>query len=1300
MALLHVGPKKNMGAGFLLDIPRGPAALADDQDGQRERTIPFRFAEVGWCSGWGHYAWAVSRHRDVGPSARSARPWPEVSHVVHGRRGAGRQRRLFAVQGPGWGRCVWADSNPRSCGGGWIGAFLVSFRLRDLFYCRLNPDSAYRNPHQPSLTDILVLNSASRQGETSMAMRWIAGLLLWAILFTTTGLRARAAGPDGVRRWETKIVVPTYLAGEPERNPMFFHGRQSQGAQGPVYPYPMYDTLTGKKVDKSYTIVYLENEYLRIGVMPEIGGRLFEGVDKTNNYNFIYRQHVIKPALIGLIGAWVSGGIEWNIPHHHRASTFIPVQYQLEEGADGAKTVWVGELELRDRMRWAVGYTLRPGSSVLETSLRIINRTPESNTMLCFANAAVHANENYQVIFPPSTQFGVHHAKREFVDWPIAHSTYGGADFSKGVDISWYKNHITANSVFAWNYQDDFVAGYDHGKQAGTMSVADHHIVPGKKFWTWGNGPSGRRWDSILTDDDGPYIELMVGSYSDNQPDYSWLAPYETRSFSTNWYPFRDIGGVKNANLDAAVNLEVREGSAKVGFYSTAAHPNARVLLSAGTRTLLEKTVAIDPGKPFVEQVALPAGTDEHDLVASLWDGERELISYRPIRYAKQDKPAVVAPPPPPSEVKSVEELYLIGLRARQFHSPTVNPLDYWEEALRREPEDSRVNTAMGIAAFRQARYAEAERYLRIAVKRITTDYTSPKDGEPVYYLGATLQASGKLDEAANWLNKATWNQEWKSAAYFSLAQIASTLGEWNEALRHANHAIENNALHVRAQNLKAAILRQLHRDDEALQVLSAARELDPLDVRAMAERYLASKSSDSAKTLATAMNLHPATAQETAAEYLREGLWRDGEAVLKVMAEAAPEKARMHAMPYYYLGYFAEKQGRKEEAVKFYERAMGMPADYVFPFQPEAIEVLRQAMRSNPADARAPYYLGNLLYDWQPAEAIRLWEASAALDPSFAITHRNLAVAYMHLPGGPDTTKAMAALEKAVSAKQTYALHFAELDELYEAAGASVEKRLALFEKNEGVVALRDDAMNRMIAMKVASGQFDDAIRTMSSRTFAVAEGANLNVVEHWIDAHVMRARQRIGAKRFEDALRDLRSAGTTPDNLPVGSMEASGSRAAELAYWTGIALEELGKSNDAKESFARAAAPVTALSRRRPGQAEDALASLNDQSYYRALASRKLGRDAEARALLIALLQQGKKAQESASKTPASNTDRRQDRSSARTRAANAYYLAGLAQLGLNRQTDANMAFRQALQSRPDHLGARMATVLKGGQ
>ena len=557
--------------------------------------------------------------------------------------------------------------------------------------------------------------------------------LFIAILFgITINLPGLAAAP--VTIWEEQVVIPTYAIGPPEPNPQFYSGGNSQGAQHRIYPYPAYDNLTTEKVDKSYKMIYLENEYVKIGVLPESGGKIFEAIDKTNGYNFFYRQHVIKPALISLLGAWISGGVEWDLPHHHRATSFLPVQYTIEENPDGSKTVWVGELELRDRMRWAVGLTLHPGKSYLEASFRMINRTPLPTSMLCFSNVAVSVNENYQVIFPPSTQWVTGHGKKDFTPWPID---------GNGTDVSRYKNHAPG-SMFAWNFQDDFLAGYDHGKQAGTMSVADHNVVPGKKFWTWGDTPGGHRQDTLLTDSDGPYIELMVGAYSDNQPDYSWMAPHETRSWTQYWYPFRDIDGVKNANTEAAVNLEVQDGKIRLGFCATSDHPAANVILKLKDQTLLEEQVAINPAKAYRKEIALPSGADVHDLRASLSADGKELVGYSPVRLQPQPRPTVVTNFPAPAEFKTNEELYFAGLRIDQFHAPAATPDPYWLEALKRDPGDVRVNTALGINCIKAGRYTDAETYLRKAIQRATDRYTTPKDCEPFYYLGLALKAQGK----------------------------------------------------------------------------------------------------------------------------------------------------------------------------------------------------------------------------------------------------------------------------------------------------------------------------------------------------------------------------------------------------------------------------------------------------------------------------------------------------------------------------------------------------------------------------
>lgn len=1110
--------------------------------------------------------------------------------------------------------------------------------------------------------------------------------LILALGLACLGPSFSAVGASSVKVTEQDVVIPTYLAGAPEPNPMFYFGRQSQGAEGRVYPYPLYDTLTGIKSNKTYQIVYLENEYVRIGILPEIGGRLFEAVDKSNGYDFIYRQQVIKPALIGLIGAWISGGIEWNIPHHHRATTFLPVQHRVEANPDGSKTVWVGELEVRQRMRWVVGYTLSPGKSYLTAKVRIMNRTPFPNTMLCFANVAVHVNDNYQVIYPPSTRFVTFHSKREFATWPIATSRYNGADFTRGVDVSWYSNHVAANSMFAWNYEDDFFAGYDHGRQAGIMSVADHHTVPGKKFWTWGNGPRGRMWDKILTDNDGPYIELMVGAYSDNQPDYSWLQPFETKSFEMHWYPFRDIGGVKKANLDAAVNLEIINGVARVGFCTTEAHRSATVLLKAGDMVVLEEKIGINPANPYLKQLSIPAGVDEHDLRVSLLAAGKELVAYSPVRLKPATLPESVKGPPPPKDIKTVEELYLAGQRIEQFHAPGQSPEPYWEEALQRDPGDARVNNALGIRELKQAKFAEAEQHFRKALERLTANYTSPKDGEPFYYLGVALKAQGKPDEAFAALFKATWSEAWRGPAYYSIAEIATRRGDFSAALDYLGRSLDANALNLRALNLKAAVLRHSGHAKAARAVLEVAtRQTDPLDVRLMAERWLAGDKQVLGELTAT-LRKFPATGLETATEYGNAGLWQDGSELLRLM-EGTGRGTPELPLAMYYAGQFAERLGRHQDAAGYREVAAGLRTDAVFPFQWEAIHVLRRAMELNPKDANAPYHLGNLLYDWQPEEAVRLWERSAALDPSRAIVHRNLAIAYSHEKPTNNLARAVAELEQAVSLPDKYALHFAELDELYATAGTPPEKRLALLEQNHDLVLKRDDALSREIGLKVFAGKYDDAIRLMTGRKFSVWEGGTLDVAEQWVSVHLLRGQQAVLAGRYAGALADFQAARTIPENLPTDRGEG-GSRAAEIAYWSGLAYEGSGELEKAKQSWQDAAATAAPGGRRGP---QGRLSDRQVQTYFQALAKRKLGQTAEAESALRGLVDAANRALERGTGS-IDTSDAPGAPPTQRDQTALAHYLAGLGHLGLGEAEKARTEFTLALKAAPDCLGAKV--------
>jgi tetratricopeptide (TPR) repeat protein len=699
--------------------------------------------------------------------------------------------------------------------------------------------------------------------------------------------------------------------------------------------------------------------------------------------------------------------------------------------------------------------------------------------------------------------------------------------------------------------------------------------------------------------------------------------------------------------------------------------------------------VSINPGKPYVKSVAIPAGIDPHDLVASISAGGKELVSYSPIRLKAEPAPKPVTPPAPPAEITSNEQLYLTGLRAEQFHDPTIKAELYWAEALRRDPGDSRVNTAMGIVQFKQARYEEAEKLFRKALERVTDRYTSPKDGEAAYYLAATLKAQGKLDEAYTYFFKATWNQGWKAAGYYGLAEIATTRGNMTAALDFITRSIDSNALNIRAQNLKAAVLRHLGRPQEALQVLNAeAHRIDPLDVRSMAERWLISRDGAAGKTLSASMYQHPATAQETAAEYLNAGLWQDGTAALLQMTAGAPDKTKIHPMAYYYLAYFAEKLAQPQKASAFRQQAMALAPDYVFPFQQEAIGVLQQAVNADAKDARSRYYLGNLLYDWQPEAAVKLWEASAAIDPGFAMVHRNLATAYAHQKPAPDVNRAIAALEKAVACEHKYPLHFAELDELYEQAAVPLERRLPLFERNAQVVAMRDDAQNRSIALLVGMGKYDDAIKAMSTKKFALAEGANLNVAEHWLNAHMLRGRTKLAAHQYKEALTDFETAVKIPANLPS---TGGGNRVnPEVAYWTGVAYEGMGDREKATQSWSQAgSAPQSGGGRR--GGFGGGFPGTGAQSYYQALCLVKLGQPDKAKALFQELVNSGQRTADQP--VPSFAGGGRGRPQSGRARTAMAHYTMGLGYLGLNERDKAKAELTQSLELSPDLLGARTA-------
>jgi tetratricopeptide (TPR) repeat protein len=844
-----------------------------------------------------------------------------------------------------------------------------------------------------------------------------------------------------------------------------------------------------------------------------------------------------------MLGAWISGGIEWDVFHHHRATTFMPVDWAVRANDDGSKTVWVGEQERRQRMRWMVGLTLRPGRSSLEATVRLINRTPLPETMLYWANVAVHADSQYQAIFPPSVRIATFHGKTVFTTWPIGSGTYAGGVNYSGVDLSWWKNHPNPTSFFAWHLGEDFSGGYDHGKDAGIVHVGDHRVLIGAKLWEWGPGDAGRLWDSrILTDSDGPYAELMVGAYSDNQPDYSWFAPYGVREFTHRWYPVRGIGGFTNANTDGAVNLDVARDTALVGFAVTSARPGARAVVTVAGRAVLDTQVALDPGHPFARRVPLPPGTAPSVVEAELRGADgASLVRYRPAPPSPAPPlPDPVRAPPAPAQVATNDELVSIGDRAWQINSPSVDPDAYYREALRRDSLDARANLRAGERLVRRWVFDSAETFLRRALDRLAPGYTNPGHTEALYHLGLALRGQGQSGEARDAFARSAWDPGYAPAAFHQLAELSLQGAEWARAAGEAERALAAGPRSDKGHAFKAMALRHLGRTQEAEWVAQAAAEDDPFDFLSRNELVLAHRARGertaeqaALRDLAARMRGDVESYLDLASDYEDVGLWDEAADVLRRAVPLDGPTAQPYPLIRYHLAYVLDRLGRSAEATEALAGAAALPPDYCFPFRLESVAVLRWALERNPQDARAWYYLGDLLYERQPEEAIRAWEAARGLDPGFALALRNLGWAYRWTRH--DLKRAVASYEAASAADPTDGRIALELDQVYELAGLPLETRLAALRASHGDVQAQSDRLAREAIVLTGLGRYDEALVLLEHTHFHVQELAGA-VHQAFATAHRLRGLLRFALGEYAGAVSDLLAAETYPENLEVG--------------------------------------------------------------------------------------------------------------------------------------------------------------------
>jgi tetratricopeptide (TPR) repeat protein len=1039
------------------------------------------------------------------------------------------------------------------------------------------------------------------------------------------------------RVWEAPLALPTYELGPPDPNPPLFDRARTRGR--PSYPYPLLDNLTNKRVDKTYRAVFLENEYLRVTVLPELGGKLYAIYDKTAGRDALYTNHVVKYAMVGIRGAWTSGGIEWNFPDGHTLTTVSPVDFVTRMEEDGGAAVIVGDTERVQRMQWAVAIRLRPGRKVVETEVTLNNRRETPGRYWFWATAAARATDDMRFIYPMREAYP--HAF-----WPVF-------SFPKhnGVDLSAYREVTNYLSLFARDSRRDFFGVYYEKSDWGIAHVADRHELPGKKTWTWGTDEAGKIWIDKLTDNDGQYVEFQAGRF-ETQMEHEFIAPHRVERFTEYWFPLDKLGGGFNkVTKDVALRVELTGDQARITANASAKFDDAELFIAASGKQIHSSRITLSPSTPFAATVKLPAPMVIVVRIRAK-DG-RELVHYytdSPPDGNPDFKPAT-RPTPDPAPAP-VERVYLTGLAAdKKSNDPAARAA--YNEALKLDPGYAPAHIAMGLSFYRSGEYDRAEEHLEAALRR------DRDAGDAHYYLALVRRAQNRVGEAIEqlmWCVRAGYRE---SVARYVLGEIDLASDTINGALEQLSQSVRLDPRDLKARTALAVAERRAGRLDAAQARIDEVVREAPLDYFALHEQY----------------NILKERKQDAQAERVWTELWRlltrEPDSLLEIIFDYAAI-GRAEALTVAEKGFYEITQRQKKSphpmllyllnssSNRMAAAAAKVNPAYVFPSRVEEITVLQDTLKTNPTDGRAAYYLGNALASkLRFKEALDAWRIAAQFDSKNAVAHRNYARTLALVEDRKED--AASAMERAIALAPDDWRLYLELDQLL-AGMKQTERRVKLLEGAPEKARARTALLQSLAAAYVDAGRFAEAVGLLERHTFTSGEGegAALGLYRR---AHLALAKQHQRAGRHVEAAAAFIKATEYPANFGVGR-PALQSQAREYVA-AALEFEAAGRRDEAEKWLRRAAEDAL----NSPTQPEE---PWSEHYYYKAVALDRLGRRDEARALYERLARLNDEHQtQSAEPAP--------------PRGALRFLLAGWGLKALGSNEEARLAFQRALQLDP---------------
>jgi hypothetical protein len=704
-------------------------------------------------------------------------------------------------------------------------------------------------------------------------------------------------GPAKIK--EYKKVFKTYPFSDPDPIPEV----------GKFYPYYRFDGYTNKPVNKEWKVVELENDFISLIILPEIGGKIWAAFEKTTGKSFLYNNQVVKFRDVAMRGPWTSGGIEANygiVGHTPNCAT--PVDYVTMTKKDGSVSCVIGVLDLLTRTTWRIDINLEKDKAYFTTSSSWFNSSPFEQPYYTWMNTGIKAKGNLEFIYPGTKYIG--HAG-EYAEWPID---------KQGRNISFYEKNDFGEykSYHVFGKYTDFFGGYYHDEDFGMARYSTHDAKAGKKIWIWGLSDQGMIWEKLLTDTDGQYVEVQSGRLFNQPASESSFTPFKNRSFTPHatdnwteyWFPVMKTKGFVAANSYGALNVKNENGTLKL-YFMPLQPVNDEIKIMDGQKVVYSKKIDLKTMQVFTDEVK----ADVKNYVVKV--GNDKLIYNAAPDAGKISRPVDI---PKGFDFNSLQGLHLQGKELiRQRMYPAAE--EKLRAALKADANYLPALTDLAMVLYRGMKYEEA---LTNAKRALAVDTYDPAAN---YYYALINLKLGNITDAKDGLDIASQAVEYRSASYTRLAQIYLRENNHDRAEYYARQAIDFNRFAIDAYELLAVVYRAKEKKEDARKMIDTITKIDPLNHFARFEKYLwdATAENRNAFTSNIRNEMPGQTYLELASWYYNAAQHADA---LKVIELAEPDAEIL-----YWKAVLSGKEVNTQE----------LKPGLVFPFRPESAEILEK---------------------------------------------------------------------------------------------------------------------------------------------------------------------------------------------------------------------------------------------------------------------------------------------------------------------------------------------------------------------